>query len=169
MDESLAASTRERFTPGLATVAICVAIGMTAPAATASSQGRAAAIGVAARTVAFKEVGHMHLASAPGATLKESGSTTGTFSGTVVGYFTSYSVSRGSFTMTAYLSGGILKMAGLSHNRVSGATGYAEGTAHVTGGTGRFAHASGNRLQYKAVVNRQNFQAVTEMHGPLSL
>jgi hypothetical protein len=87
----------------------------------------------------------------------------------VVSYFTSYSVSRGSLTLTAYLPGGTVTVKGASRDRVVGSTGYAEGTARITQGTGSFAHASSNALKFKAVVNRRNFYITAELRGPLSL
>lgn len=112
---------------------------------------------------------NMHLASAPGVTIKEVGTTTGTYKGTVVAYVTSYSVSRGSLTLTAYVPGGTITVRGETRNHVSGSTGYSEGTARIIHGTGKFAHASSKSLVFHALINRQNFHATAEVHGPMSL
>jgi len=111
----------------------------------------------------------MHLASAPGVTIKEVGTTAGTYNGTVVAYVTSYSVSRGSLTLTAYVPGGTLTVRGETHNHVAGSIGYSEGVARVIRGTGKFAHASSNSLRFHAQINRQNFHATAEVHGQVSL
>lgn len=140
---------------------IFVAVTLSAFACAQASAG-------ASKRMLITEKAQMRLASAPGVTIKEQGPATGTFKGRVVSYFTSYSVSRGSLILTAYLPGGTITIRGTSRNRVVGSTGYAEGTGRVSRGTGRFAHASGNALQFKAVVNRRNFYATAELHGPLS-
>jgi hypothetical protein len=140
----------------------------TTPGAVIASSGTHDAA-TASRHLFITEKAQMRLASAPGVTLKEQGPTTGTFKGTVVSYFTSYSVSKGALVLTAYLPGGAVTMRGVSRTYVVGQTGYAEGTARITHGTGRFAHASGNALRFKAVINRRNFYATAELHGQMSL
>ena|ERR1700689_144529 len=160
---------RVRLDLMFAAVALGIALTATAAAAPTSSHSqRNTPIAVAARTITMVEKASLRLASAPGTTLKEKGTVTGTFDGSVFATITTYSVSTGAFKLTAYLPGGTLTLTGDSHDHVAGATGYAEGTARVSGGTGRFAHASGNALSYKGVVNRHNYYATTEMSGRLS-
>jgi hypothetical protein len=160
---------RVRLSSTLAIVALGSVVATTAAAAAlGGGKGHDTAVGVAARTINMSEKGSLHLASAPGTTLKEKGSTTGTFNGSVFATFTTYSVSKGAFKLTAYFPGGTLSFSGASRDHVAGATGYAEGTARVTGGTGRFAHASGSGLRYRAIVNRRNYYATTELSGRLS-
>jgi hypothetical protein len=159
---------RVRVSSIFAIVALGVAVAATAAAALPSA-GRGPAAGVAASSINMVEKGSLRLASAPGTTIKEKGTTAGTFGGSVYATFTTYSVSTGGFKLVGYFPGGTLDISGSSRLRVAGVTGYVEGTARVTGGTGRFAHASGNALKYRGVVNRRNYYSTMELSGRLSL
>lgn len=157
---------------GLMALALLAVLSVLATAALAAPGGGDRGTRAHASKAPFRfvtEKAELRLASAPALTIKEKGWTKGTWSGTVVATFTSYSVTRGSFTMTAYVHGGTLSLAGPTHDHVSGATGYAEGTARIAGGTGIFAHVTGRNLQFRSVVNRRNFYTKSEFHGQLSL
>lgn len=157
---------RGRLRPSLLAVTLVAVLSTIAIAAPALSDGATA---TASKLRTVTEKAELRLASAPGLTIKETGSTTGTWSGRVVATATSYSVSRGFFTMTTYVKGGTLSLNGVTHDRVVGSTGYAEGTAHIVGGTGIFAHVTGKNLTFHTVVNRRNFHTTAEFHGQLSL
>ena len=165
------AAPRRRIMPALVAMSVSalVGIGVTASAVTALPRARVSSVAVASRLQYMTEKSQMHLASAPGVTIKEQGSIAGTFNGSSVAYFTSTSISRGSLILTANLSGGTITVRGETHNRVSGSTGYSEGTLRITHGTGKFAHASSSTLRFHAVVNRKNFYITAEVHGPMSL
>lgn len=141
----------------------------TAPATDASRPAHVVAPAVAARHLNIFEKCSLHLASVPSRTLTERGTMTGTFNGTVTSHITVFTISKGSFRVTAHVSGGDVTIQGTTVNRNYGTTGYAEGPGHITGGTGRFAHASSGTLQLKAWMNRRNFSITTEMHGPMSM
>jgi hypothetical protein len=163
---------RRRVLSILATASLGAVIGiyLTAPAVTASTgAGNAKHGAVASRVIGISEKAQLRLASAPGVTIKEQGSMTGTFKGTVIAYFTSYSINRGSLTLTGYIQGGVVTVQGETHNRVSGSTGYSEGTVRIIHGTGKFAHASSRTLQFHAIVNRKNFYISAEVQGRMSL
>jgi hypothetical protein len=170
------ATPRRRILSVLATISLSavVGIGMTASAVTASPRAHAGAgahneNAVASKVMYISEKSQLRLASPPGVTIKEQGSLAGTFKGTVVAYFTSYSISRGSLTLTGYIPGGVVTVQGETHNRVSGSTGYSEGVVRIIHGTGKFAHASSKTLQFHAVVNRKNFYITAEVQGRMSL
>ncbi len=163
---------RRRVLSFLATASVgtIAGFGMTAPAVTAAPGASGAGHhAVAARVLSITEKAQMHLASAPGVTIKEKGTEKGTFNEYVVATFTSYSVSRGYMTLTAYGSGGEVTIQGESTTRVSGATAYAEGTVRITRGTGKYAHASSNSLHFHAVINRRNFSILGELQGRMSI
>jgi hypothetical protein len=141
----------------------------TAPATDASDSAHKVAPAVAARHLNLLEKCDMHLASVPASTLTERGTITGTFNGTVTAYITVFTISKGSYSVTAYFSGGDVTVQGTTQNRNYGTTGYAEGPGRITRGTGRFAHASSGTLQLKAWMNRRNFSITTEMHGQISM
>ena len=153
-----------------ASLSAIIGTGVGASAVTASPRAQGTKhVAVTSRVIFISEKSQLHLASAPGVTIKEQGSLTGTFKGTVVAYFTSYSISRGSLTLTGYIPGGVVTVQGETHNRVSGSTGYSEGTVRVIHGTGKFAHASSKTLQFHAIVNRKNFYITAEVQGRMSL
>jgi uncharacterized membrane protein len=155
-----------------ASLSAVIGTGVTASAVTASPRASAAkhdADAVTSKLLFISEKSQLRLASAPGVTIKEQGSLTGTFKGTVVAYFTSYSISRGSLTLTGYIPGGVVTVQGETHNRVAGSTGYSEGIVHIIHGTGKFAHASSKTLQFHAIVNRKNFYITAEVQGRMSL
>ncbi len=160
---------RRRILSILAATVFGTVAATTASTGVASPGGGDATKAHASKMQIVIERSQMHLASAPGVTIKEVGTTTGTYSGTVVAYITSYSVSRGSLTLTAYVPGGTLTVRGETHNHVAGSTGYSEGTARVIHGTGRFAHASSSSLVFHALINRQNFHSTAVVRGPMSL
>lgn len=166
------AQSRKRI-PSVLTVAFLGAVigaGVTASAVTASPRASSAEHdAVTSKLLFISEKSQLRLASAPGVTIKEQGSLSGTFKGTVVAYFTSYSISRGSLTLTGYIPGGVVTVQGETHNRVAGSTGYSEGIVHIIHGTGKFAHASSKTLQFHAVVNRKNFYITAEVQGRMSL
>jgi hypothetical protein len=151
-------------------ITACAAAAATGAAAAPAPRngGHETTVGIAARTIKMAEKGSMRLANAPGTTIKEKGTTSGTFNGSVFATFTAFSADKGAFRLTMYLSGGTLVFTGGAHIHVNGPTGYVEGSARVAGGTGRFAHASSGAMSYRVIVNRRNYYATTEMSGRLS-
>ncbi len=169
-----------RYSAILAPTALGVMLAATGVAAAFTRPGDNGAAGAAATrssatairssvAESFFEKTAMTLASAPGVTVKEKGTAKGTFAGTVVGTFTTYTASKGGFKVTAYLSGGTLYAQGSTQIYVSGSSAYATGTAVITGGTGRFAHATSETLHYKGVTDRHNYHSTIELSGRLRL
>lgn len=141
------------------------AIAGVAPSGAASGGARA----VAAKTQSFNINSTLHLVGHPGHVLNEQGTFGGTQSGTIAIRFTSVSSTSGEATFTAYPSGGSVSGRASTKGEVVGANVYFSGNMTVTGGTGRWAHASSRGLGFSGVVDRRSFRATTHMTGTISL
>ncbi|MFI5009388.1 MAG: hypothetical protein ACHQDY_03845 [Solirubrobacterales bacterium] len=124
---------------------------------------------MAARTQAFNLNSNLHLVGKPGHVLNEQGTFTGSQSGSIRIRFTSVTSTSGGATFVAYPSGGSVSGYTTTRGRVVGAFVYFGGTMTVTGGTGRWAHASGHGLGFSGVVDRRSFHATTHMQGNINV
>jgi hypothetical protein len=148
-------------------VAILGAVVGVAPSGAAPARG--GPVAVAAKTQVFNINSTLHLIGRPGHVLNEQGTFTGSQSGTIAIRFTSVTSTSGGATFVAYPSGGSVSGVTSTKGHVVGAKVYFTGSMTVTGGTGRWAHASGRGLVFTGVVDRQNFHATTHMQGSISL
>lgn len=141
------------------------AIACVAPSGAAAGRAKA----VAARTQSFNINSTLHLIGHPGHVLNEQGTFSGTQSGTIAIRFTSVTSTSGEATFTAYPSGGSVSGRTTTKGEVVGAHVYFSGSMNITGGTGKWAHASGRGLGFSGVVDRRSFHATTHMTGTISL
>ena len=142
------------------------AIALLAPAAAAQAGPSATAAGSLASNVSsnLRLVGH------PGHVLNERGTFSGSQSGTIEVRFTSVTSTSGEASFTAYSSrGGSVSGRTKTRGRVVGATVYFTGVMTITGGTGRWSHASGRNLQFSGSVDRRSFRATTRMQGSINV
>jgi hypothetical protein len=124
----------------------------------------------AARTMAFNINSNLRLIGRPGHVLNERGTFAGSQSGTIEIRFTSVTHTSGEATFAAYSShGGSVSGRASTKGHVVGATVYFTGVMSITGGTGRWAHASGRGLRFSGVVDRHSFHATTHMQGTISV
>jgi hypothetical protein len=125
---------------------------------------------VAASSLAFNINSNLHLVGRAGRVLNEQGTFSGSQSGTIALRFTSATSTSGEASFTAYSSkGGSVSGRTATRGRVVGATVYLTGTMTITGGTGRWKHASGRNLKFSGVVDRHDFHATTQMQGNISV
>lgn len=122
-------------------------------------------VAVAAKVLFLNVTTNLHLVSRSGHTLIHQGSTSGNLSGAIYTHSVALSTSRGEGTFTFYPKGGSISGRASTRGHVVGATLYFTGTATITGGTGKWAHASGSGLQYSGVMNRQNFHVTEHFSG----
>ncbi len=154
-----------RVWPALLTLAL-----MGATVCVGAVPARGAPSAVAAKTLAFNINSNLHLIGRPGHVLNEHGTFSGSQSGTIEIRFTSVTHSSGEATFAAYSSqGGSISGRATTKGHVVGATVYFTGSLTVTGGTGRWAHASGRGLAFSGVVNRHTFNATTHMQGRITV
>ncbi len=125
---------------------------------------------VAARTQAFNLTSNLRLVGRPGHVLNERGTFSGSQSGTIAIRFTSVTSTSGEATFTAYpRGGGWVSGRTATRGHVVGANVYFGGTMTITGGGGRWAHASGHGLGFSGVVDRRSFHATTHMQGSINV
>jgi hypothetical protein len=151
---------------------LALSVGTIACVAPSGASGAAAGSGgvaVAARTQSFDINSTLHLIGHPGHILNEQGTFSGTQSGTIAIRFTSVSSTSGEATFTAYPTGGSVSGRTSTKGEVVGAKVYFSGSMTITGGTGKWAHASGRGLGFSGVVDRRSFHATTHMTGTISL
>lgn len=143
------------------------AIAWVAPSGAAS--GGDGPVATAARTQAFNINSTLHLVGRAGHVLNEQGTFTGSQSGTIAIRFTSVTSTSGEATFAAYpRGGGYVSGRTSTKGRVVGAKVYFGGSMTITGGSGRWAHASGRGLGFSGVVDRRNFHATTHMQGSIN-
>lgn len=146
-----------------AALGVLAAVASSAPAHSGPSA-------TAAKTLVFNVNSNLHLIGRPGHVLNEKGTFTGSQSGTIAIRFTSVTSTSGGASFTAYSSsGGSVSGTTSTKGRVVGAKVYFTGTMSITGGTGRWSHASGRGLKFSGVVDRHNFHASTQMQGSISV
>jgi len=146
----------------LLAAALGAVAGVVAPSGAAKPSARAAG------SLAFNITSTLHLIGRPGHVLNERGTFGGSQSGTIAIRFTSVTSTSGGATFSAYSSrGGSVSGRTTTKGHVVGAKVYFTGTMTITGGTGRWAHASGRGLLFSGVVDRHNFHATTHMQGSI--
>lgn len=141
-----------------------------APAAAPARSPHSSSTATTARAMSVDLVAALRLIGRPGHVSNERGTISGTFPGTVAVRFVAIGSSEGTSTFTIYpSSGGSISGQSTAHGRVEGATATFSGSATITGGTGRWAHASGSGLQYNGTLDRQNNHATSTMRGTIHL
>jgi hypothetical protein len=144
-------------------VAVCAAAATVAPA---QAGPRAQAAG----SLSFNVTSNLHLIGKPGHILNEQGTFSGSQSGTIAIRFTSVTSTSGEASFTAYSSkGGSVSGRTATKGHVVGANVYFTGLMTITGGTGRWSHASGRNLKFSGSVDRRDFRATTQMQGTIDL
>jgi hypothetical protein len=147
-------------------VVLAAALGALAAMVTPSGATKPSAH--AAGSLAFNINSTLHLIGHPGHVLNEQGTFNGSQSGTIAIRFTSVTSTSGGATFTAYSSkGGSVSGRTSTKGHVVGAKVYFTGTMSITGGTGRWSHASGGGIRFSGVVDRHNFHATTQMQGSI--
>jgi hypothetical protein len=147
-------------------IAVLAALAALAP--TAPAQGGPSAR--AAGRMSFNINADMRLVSRQGHVLNEKGTFSGSQSGTIALRFTMATSTSGSATFTAYSSrGGSVSGRTATHGRIVGARVYFTGSMTITGGTGRWSHASGRGLSFSGVVDRRSFHATSQMRGTINV
>jgi len=129
---------------------------------------RNAPIAVATKVMSLSLTTTLRLVGRPGHVDYAKGNVTGNFAGTTSVRFVAIGSTGGEATFTIYpTSGGSLIGRSVTHGHVVGPTAYFSGTASITGGTGRWAHAHGTGLGYSGSLDRQNYHSTSVMHGSI--
>jgi hypothetical protein len=129
--------------------------------------GRRGPIAVAARELAFAERGHLHLVSHYHENIVEEGHGSGTLSGNITVQMT-LAFSHASVTFTAYpSSGGTVVGRGEGTIYAEGHTANFTGNATITGGTGKYAHASGRNIRLRGTLQRKTYALYVQVEGKM--
>ena len=112
------------------------------------------------------EKAHLHLVSHHNGIIVEEGHGSGTLNGKLVIHLT-LAYTQGKVTFTAYPPGGTVIGRGEGSSEVNGSTAYFTGTASVTGGTGKYAHASARNVPLRGTLQRQTFAFFVEFTATL--
>jgi hypothetical protein len=129
--------------------------------------GRQQAVAVAAREVTLRETGHLHLVSHHKEQIVETGSGTGTLSGTITVNLT-LAFSQATVGFTAHPStGGTVVGHGEGKLYAGGHVANFTGTATITGGTGQYAHASGRNIRLEGTLQRKTFALSVKVEGKM--
>lgn len=118
-----------------------------------------------AREMSVYDKTYLHLVGSPGIEITESGTTYGTFSGSVSSHLTlSGSHINGTFVFRT--RSGLVR--GSTHASVVGKAALPvvsfAGSATITGGTGSYSHASG-QVSLKGSIRRKNYEIFEETSG----
>jgi hypothetical protein len=164
-----------RLAPPAALVAACLAISgsavRTAQAATGSGTDDHSPTGIrdsdrahSARSLRASDEAHLRYVSASGSTLYETGRASGTLPGSMRVHMTIGPTFSGSFTI--YASGGTIAGHGTATPHGVGVYESFAGSITLTGGSGRFRHASGSAKLY-GTFNRNTYALLIQTEGTL--
>ncbi len=122
---------------------------------------------VAAGELAINESGNLHLVSHHHEQIVEQGHGTGTLSGSITVKMT-LTTTQASVSFTAYPStGGTVVGHGEGSIYAGGHTASFTGNATITGGTGKYAHASGKNIHLKGTLQRKTFALYVQVEGKI--
>jgi len=142
------------------------AVAASSPAAR-EDRHQSAPIAVAARELMLRETGNLHLVSHHHEQIVETGRGTGTLSGSITVKLT-LAFSHASATFTAYPSnGGTVVGEGEGTIYAGGNNAHFTGSATITGGSGRYAHASGRNIRLEGILQRHTFALYMKVEGKM--
>jgi len=132
-----------------------------------ASQARPTPTAVAARELTLQESGSLHLVSHHHEQLVEVGHGAGTLSGNITVRMT-LTTTQATISFTAYPStGGTVVGRGEGSIYAGGHTANFSGTATITGGTGKYAHASGRGVHLEGTLQRHTFALYVKVEGKM--
>jgi hypothetical protein len=122
----------------------------------------------AARTISLNETGRLHLTSHRSFTLNESGSASGTISGTIYIHLHVVSTNHVTAEVSIFPRGGSITGSASASYHPSGALASFSGTMAVTRGTGSYSHAHGSGLSFTGTISRSNDAVTVHVSGRIS-
>jgi hypothetical protein len=147
-------------------LAVTALLGTAGAAQSLGAKGHRSPIAVAAREVNLHETGSLHLVSHHNEVLVEQGSGSGTFSGHITVRLT-LAYTQASVRFTAYTSGGTIVGTGEGSTFAEGHVAHFKGTASITGGTGKYAHASARGIKLSGTLVKKTYAFSVDVEGKM--
>jgi len=104
----------------------------------------------------LNDTAHLHRTSSHGFNLYESGSASGSLSGSISLHLDVISTNRVTAQLTFYPHGGSVSATASGSYRNNGSTASFSGTLTVTGGSGSYAHSHGSGLGFSGTIQRSS-------------
>jgi hypothetical protein len=120
----------------------------------------------AARELNLHETGRLHLVSHHNEVLVEQGSGSGTLNGHITVRLT-LAYTQAAVSFTAYTSGGTIVGTGEGSTYAEGHVAHFKGTATITGGTGKYAHASAHNIKLRGTLVKKTYTFSVEVEGKM--
>jgi hypothetical protein len=143
----------------------------TAAGALALAVGVAGASGStahAARTVSLNDTGNLHKTSKHGFNLYESGSASGSLSGSISVHLDVVSTNHVTAELTVYPKGGSITGKASGAYRTNGGTASFSGTLSITHGSGSYSGAHGSGIAFSGTIQRSNDAMTVHVNGKFS-
>jgi hypothetical protein len=159
--------TRSRIRSSFAAVAL--AAGTCGLALTMGATGASGATAGAARTVSLNDTAHLRKTSSHGFNLYESGSTSGSISGSITLHLDVVSTNRVTAQITVHpRGGGSINGSASGSYRNNGATASFSGAMSVTSGSGSYSGAHGSGLSFSGTIERTTDAVTVHVSGHFS-
>jgi hypothetical protein len=123
-------------------------------------------VAVAARELNLREAGRLHLVSHHNEVLLEEGSGSGTLNGHITVHLT-LAYTQATVSFTAYTSGGTIVGTGEGNTYAEGHLARFKGTASITGGSGKYAHASAHGIKLRGTLVKKTYAFSVEVEGKM--
>jgi hypothetical protein len=145
-----------------------LAAGVCTFALAAGTAGASGSGAQAARTVSINDTAHLHKTGHHGLNLYESGSASGSLSGSISLHLDVVSTNHVTAQLTVYPHGGSVKASASANYRNNGSTASFSGTLTITGGSGSYSHARGSGLSFSGTIQRSNDTVTVHLSGHFS-
>ncbi len=154
-----------RLLASLTAAVVLVGI-LIAGATQAVANRRGPVASAASHEVLLREKGQLHLVSHHNEVLQEQGNGTGTLNGHITVQLT-LAYTQASVKFTAYTSRGTIVGTGEGSTYAAGPLAHFKGTANITGGTGKYAHASAHGIKLKGTLVKKTYSFTVEVEGKM--
>lgn len=150
------------------TAGTLLAAGACTLALTSGTAGASGSSAQAARTVSLNDTAHLHKTAHHGLNLYESGSTSGSISGSIKLHLDVVSTNRVTAQLTVYTRGGSINATASGSYRNNGSTASFSGSMSISGGSGSYSHAHGSGLSFSGTIQRSNDATSVRVSGHFS-
>jgi hypothetical protein len=152
---------------GLATVLVLLAVGVAAPAVSATGRSTRHPPAVAARTISINESATLKIVHQEYHKVEATGRTTGTFNAPMILHYSIDTGERSSSSFISSPSGGKIYGGANSTYRVSGADSYFQGTVTINGGSGTYKDAYGTNIHITGTLERWRLELIIHITGTM--